>query len=53
MDGIIKIGCEHWPIGYWIENYEEIGHDNDFTPEQIAEYGGYIKMVENLIKEKK
>ena len=53
MEGVIKIGCKHWPVEYWIENYEEIGHDNDFTPEQIAEYGTYIKMVENLIKETK
>jgi len=30
-----------------------IGHAHNLSPEQIAEYGGYIKMVENLIKKEK
>ena len=43
-DGHITIGCEYHHIEYWLIMYEAIGRENDYTPEQIAEYGRYIKM---------
>jgi len=51
--GIIQIGCERWPVDYWLENYQVIGEVNNYTSEQIAEYKTYIDMIANLKKEKK
>ena len=51
INGNIKIGCEEHTVAEWLENYESIGADNDYKPEQIAEYGRYIKAVAELVKE--
>ena len=53
MDGNIRIGCEKWPVDYWLKNYLSIGENNDYTPEEITEYKIYIDMIANLKKEKK
>ena len=39
----LKIGCELHHKPYWLENYKDIGKKHDYTDEQIAEYGKYIK----------
>jgi len=51
--GKIKIGCENHTVEKWLNDYKEIGKRNDYTPEQIAEYGEYIKMCAKFVKEKK
>jgi len=51
IDKIIHIGCEKHSIDEWLEKYESIGKENNYTDEQIAEYYTYIKMISNLIKE--
>ena len=44
MNGIIKIGCEHWPVEYWIEHYEEMGHKNNFTDSnKLQNMAGILK----------
>jgi len=48
-DGKIKIGCEHHTVKHWIENYKSIGASNNYTKEQIDEYGRYIKSVAAII----
>ena len=53
MDGIIQVGCEKWPVDYWLENYRAIGEKNDYTSEEIEEYKTYIDTIVNLKKEKK
>jgi len=53
INDIIQIGCEKWAVDHWIENYQFIGENNDYTPEEIAEYKTYIDMIANLKKEKK
>ena len=52
-DGIIRVGCEKHTFQHWIENYRFIGKNNDYAPEQIKEYFGYIKMCKKYIKELK
>ena len=44
-DGFIKIGCMEHPIEYWLNNFEEIGKDNDYTENEIKRYGGFIKYI--------
>ncbi|HEY4337335.1 MAG TPA: hypothetical protein VGM89_15600 [Puia sp.] len=41
----IQIGCKHRTIAEWIEGYQAVGCSEGYTPDQIAEYGGYIKMI--------
>ncbi len=41
----IKIGCHEFSIGYWLENYEEIGRKNKYTEEEIKEYKTYIDLL--------
>ena len=53
MAGKIKIGCENHALDKWIKDYKEIGKRNNYAPEQIKEYGEYIKMCAKFVKEKK
>jgi tetrahydrodipicolinate N-succinyltransferase len=41
----IKIGCEVATIEEWEDIYQEVGEEENYTPEQIAEYFGYIQIV--------
>lgn len=41
----IRIGCERHTITYWLENGVAIGEKYDYTPEQIEEYGAWIRSV--------
>ena len=50
INDIIQIGCEKHSVDEWIKNYESIGKNNDYTEEQITEYGNYIKMIYNMIR---
>ena len=40
---ICLIGCVSHDIDFWLENYEEIGNQYNYTPEQIKEYGEHIR----------
>jgi hypothetical protein len=39
----IRIGCHVHNIAHWLANFEEIGEDAEYTPEQIKKYGKFIK----------
>ena len=41
----ITVGCERHPVTEWLTRYEEIGGRHGYTPEQIEEYGIYLKMA--------
>lgn len=43
-NGELRIGCVVYPINYWLKHYEEIGEDEEYTPEEIEEYYSYIKL---------
>ena len=40
----LGIGCERHTIKWWIENYSEIGDNENYTYEQIDEYKMYIDL---------
>jgi hypothetical protein len=48
-NGEITIGCECHTVQYWIENYKTMGARHNYSPEQIDEYFGYIKMCEKYL----
>lgn len=45
-NGKISINCQTNTIDWFKENYEQLGVDNNYTPEEIQEYYGYILMAE-------
>jgi NDP-sugar pyrophosphorylase family protein len=47
---IIHIGCIRKTIAEWQEQYPEVGRENDYSDEQIREYGAYIQMIAELHK---
>ena len=49
IDCHIAIGCEIHHLEYWLIMYESIGRQYEYTPEQIAEYGRYIKMCKQAV----
>jgi hypothetical protein len=46
----IAIGCQVHTPEYWIENFETIGIDHGYTPEQIVEYKCYIDLAAEMIR---
>ena len=51
LNDIIKIGCHKYSVDYWIQNYQSIGKNEDYSEEQIKEYGNYIMMIKKLQEE--
>jgi hypothetical protein len=43
--GYIVIGCERHTYDWWLANYEACGQRNDYTPEEIADYGAWIALA--------
>jgi len=43
--GYIKSGCIEKPVDWWLENIERCAEENHYTPEQVAEYKMYVKMI--------
>ncbi len=41
----VSIGCQQNTLAWWLNNYREVGEKEDYTPEQIAEYGGYLNAL--------
>ena len=48
--GKISIGCKCRTIEEWKEKFQEIGERNDYTAEQIQEYGNYILTIEKWLE---
>ena len=46
--GEISIGCQKFPIDEWLRSFESIGDEYGYTPEQIKEYGLYIKLIKDI-----
>ena len=47
---VIHIGCVQKTISEWLDQFEQVGNDHNYTAEQITEYGGYIRMIAELHK---
>ncbi len=43
---MLYIGCENYPLSYWLENYNRIGQDNSYTETEIKEYHEYMIELE-------
>ena len=44
----IQIGCICSLISEWVENFEAVGKNEGYSAIQIAEYFGYIKLIETF-----
>jgi len=51
FNDLIKIGCEEHSIEYWLKNYRSIGKDANYSKDEIAIYGAFIKMCAKKSKE--
>ena len=45
-EATVKIGCEDHLLGWWLEHYQGIGRANEYTAEQIAEYGAHLEYIQ-------
>jgi hypothetical protein len=43
--GILRIGCDNYSIEHWVNSYEEIGKENDYSKEEIELYGNVINLL--------
>ena len=48
--GYIQIGCHCKKIDWWLENYKDIGEKENYSKEEISEYGAYIKLFKEVGK---
>jgi uncharacterized protein YjbI with pentapeptide repeats len=48
VDGYIHIGCEYRSVEDWVENYEKVGLDNDYTKNEISRYGDFISKCNEI-----
>ncbi|HEX9804272.1 MAG TPA: hypothetical protein VGA67_01180 [Candidatus Dojkabacteria bacterium] len=46
----ITIGCISHPIDHWLENYESIGKEHNFSEDEIEEYRSYIYCLDQVMK---
>ena len=44
----LAIGCEVHEISHWLTHYKSIGEANGYTPDQIEEYGRYIRLAAEM-----
>lgn len=52
-DGLIKIGCKLLCVEGWCEQYKDIGEENDYSDEEIENYGKMIVFIKENFTEKK
>jgi hypothetical protein len=43
--GQIQIGCQILPCEEWLQKYEAIGSEEEYSDEQVEEYGKLIKLI--------
>lgn len=41
----LKLGCQDYPIDYWLKNYRAIGEAHGYSQDTIEAYGDFIKLV--------
>ena len=47
---LLKIGCYEYTISTWLEKYKEIGEQNNYSEQEIDEYGMYIRLAQRIAK---
>ena len=48
-EGYLKIGCMEMNIEEWVEKFEDIGRDQDYSDFEIDLYGSFIKLMYILL----
>jgi len=51
IDNDIRIGCQRHSLAEWLEIYPDLGVKNNYTLDQIREYGIYLKSIQEILKE--
>jgi len=46
----IRIGCHAKTISEWLEQYKDVGKQENYTDKQIEMYGGFIKHCADVFK---
>ena len=46
----VVIGCQSHPVEYWLKHFKAIGRAEDYTTEQVEEYGTYLRFASERIK---
>ena len=49
-EDVIQIGCKRYTISEWQKHFQKIGEAEDYSPEQIEEYKGYIDLIAAMHK---
>jgi len=47
---VVNVGCESYPIDFWLENAQTIGKKNNYSEEEIKEYINYFKFIKSLLE---
>lgn len=42
-EGMVKIGCISKSLKEWLEKYEQIGKENNYSDQEIQDYGNWLK----------
>jgi hypothetical protein len=48
----VSIGCYRKPLQWWLENYQTIGAEEDYSTNQIAEYKRHLDYVQEWLNQK-
>jgi hypothetical protein len=49
IDDDIRIGCQRFTLKKWLSHYPKIGAANEYSKTEIAEYGIYLKTIEQVL----
>ncbi len=49
--GYISIGCHRFTYAHWLENFQAMGKEAEYTDAEIGRYGAWIKMVVEWLAE--
>ena len=47
---VLNIGCNQHSVEYWLQSFEQIGHSNCYSEEQIQEYKNYIELAAKILE---
>ena len=50
IDRDVRIGCKRMTLDEWLTEFEAIGEEQGYTPQQIAEYGAHLRHIAALIQ---
>jgi len=48
FNGVVKIGCIELPLEQWLKDYKKIGRENNYTEQDIENYGNMLKFLKEI-----